>query len=330
MLDTTNRPLVSRAARCAAVLLVASLTLVGCQQPTASPAPAAAVQLPGQPAPDQQVFDSDDQAAQALVKAAGARDKEAVNRLLGPASKDLSSGDPVQDANGFERLAQNASEQMRVEKKSPTQSVLHMSKEDWPFPIPLVKTAAGKWFFDTAVGKDEILARRIGANELNTIKLCRAYVLAQREYASKDRNGSEVLQYAQRLSSRPGTKDGLYWEAPPGQEQSPFGPLAADASAQGYTNPRGGGRKPFHGYFLKVLTHQGPDVPGGQYNYVINGNMIAGFALVACPAQYGSSGIMTFVVNHQGKIYQKDLGPNVIVQRITEYNPDKTWTQVKD
>ena len=190
MSDTTNRPLASRAAACAAVLLAASLTLVGCQQPPA--APAAAVQLPGQPAPDQQLFDSDDQAAQTFVKAAGARDKEAVNRLLGPAAKDLSSGDPVQDANGFERLAQNASEEMRVEKKSPTLSVLHMGKEGWPFPIPLVKTAAGKWFFDTAAGKDEILARRIGANELDTIKLCRAYVLAQREYASKDRTVSRA------------------------------------------------------------------------------------------------------------------------------------------
>ncbi|HOD81253.1 MAG: hypothetical protein BWX88_00358 [Planctomycetes bacterium ADurb.Bin126] len=328
MSDMTSRSGTWQAARGAALLLTVALVLAGCEQPPVGPAPV--VYVAGQPAGDQQLFDSDEQAAQALVKAASSKDRDAVRAVLGPVTKDLSSGDSVQDANGFERLAQHASAKMRVEKKSTELSIVHMGQEDWPFPIPLVKTAAGKWFFDTASGKEEILARRIGANELNTIKLCRAYVLAQREYASKDRNGNEVLEYAQRLSSRAGTKDGLYWAAGAGEEQSPFGPLAAEAAVQGYTNPRGGGRRPFHGYYLKVVTRQGPDVPGGRYDYVINGNMIAGFALVACPAQHGSSGIMTFVVNHQGKVYQKDLGPGATVRDITEYNPDKTWTLVTD
>jgi hypothetical protein len=286
----------------------------------------------GQPGEGQALFDSDDQAAAALVDAAKARDKDAMHHVFGPASKELVSGDPVQDNNGFQSFATHAGERLRLEKKDANTSILYIGNQDWPFPIPLVRTASGKWFFDTAAGLQEILARRIGANELETIQVCRAYVEAQREYASKDRDGDGVLQYAPRLVSHPGTKDGLYWPADPSQEQSPFGPLAAQAAIEGYDNSKALVRQPYHGYHFHILTRQGSAAPGGAYNYVINGRMIAGFALVACPDQYGNSGVMTFIVSHQGKVYQKDLGPNTrkIVKKMTEYNPDATWTLVKD
>jgi len=195
-----------------------------------------------------------------------------------------------------------------------------------------VRAASGQWFFDTAAGKQEILARRIGRNELESIKVCRAYVEAQREYAGQDRDGSGVAKYAQRLNSHPGQKDGLYWEAMPGAEPSPFGPLAAQAAAEGYATSGVHRHEPFHGYLYHILTRQGPAAAGGAYDYVINGNMIAGFALVAFPAAYGQGGVMTFIVSHQGKVYQKDLGPQTpdIAAAMTTYNPDETWTQVKD
>ena len=320
------------------VAAVAAVALAGCQQNAAmSQAPA---QAPGQPAADQRLFASDTDAVQGMLEALKIEDrdkrKEAMRGILGPALKDLVSGDRVAAAANFKAFVTRATEKTRLENKSDSTSVLLIGNEEWPFPIPIVKADDGKWFFDTATGKEEILARRIGANELAAIEVCRASVQAQRQYASKDRDGSEVLKYAQHFRSRPGRKDGLYWEAPPGEEQSPFGPLVAEASLKGYFAKRKPGappgRRPFQGYYFHILTRQGPAVPGGRYDYVINGNMIAGFALVGWPAKYGSSGVMTFLVSHQGKVHQKDLGPDTqqLARQITEYNPDATCKRVTD
>jgi len=306
------------------------ILLAGCQATPRVPAPAA--QAPGRPAAGQAVFASDDAAAKDLIDAAKARDKAGVDRILGPVAKELGSGDAVADANGFESFATHAAEGMRVEKRGAALSVLHIGAADWPFPIPLVKSAEGTWFFDTAAGKQEILARRVGRNELEAINVCRAYVVAQREYASVPRDGTDVLKYAQHVLSHPGTKDGLYWEATAGEEQSPFGPLMAQAEAEGYMPKKGSGRQPYHGYYYRILTKQGPDAPNGRYDYVINGSMIGGFAMIAWPAEYGNSGVMTFIVSHQGKVYEKDLGEGTdgAAPAIREYNPDVTWKLVKE
>ena len=318
--------------------LVAAVALAGCQQKAAMiTAPA---QAPGQPAADQRLFAGDTDAVQGMLEALKIEDRdkrrEAMRGIFGPALKDLVSGDSAADAANFRAFVTRAAEKTRLEGKTNTTSVLLIGNEEWPFPIPIVKADDGKWFFDTATGKEEILARRIGANELAAIQVCRAYVQAQRQYASKDRDGSEVLKYAQHFRSTPGHKNGLYWKAPPGEEQSPLGPLVAEASLKGYFAKRKpgdpGGPRPFQGYYFHILTRQGPAAPGGRYNYVINGNMIAGFALVAWPAKYGSSGVMTFLVSHQGKVYQKDLGPDTqqLARQITEYNPDATCKLVTD
>jgi len=289
-------------------------------------------QAPGAPAVGQLTFASDHEAFEAMLGAVKAQDHDKVHQILGPAWKELISGDKVEDGNAFKEFAQHAAESSRLQKKDATTSVIYVGKDDWPFPIPIAETPAGKWFFDTEAGKGEILARRIGANELDTIDACRAYVEAQRQYASKDRDGSGVLKYAQRIVSTPGKQDGLYWSVNPGQEQSPLGPLMAQSASEGYEQSKGKPQEAYLGYHYRILKQQGPDAPGGKYDYVINGNMIAGFALIAYPADYGSSGIMTFIVNHQGKVYQKDLGPDTVnvARKITEYNPDSSWTLVKD
>ncbi len=283
----------------------------------------------GQPAPGQEMFATDQEASDALVAAAKGRDHDALARIFGPASKELMSGDKVEDENAFNKFVQNATEHSQLEKMDDNTYMLDIGKDNWPFPIPIVKTTAGQWFFDTEAGKHEILARRIGANELETIKVCRAYLEAQREYASQDRDDSGVLKYAQHIVSHNG-HDGLYWTTGGGEPASPFGELLAEASLQGYTPGQGKGPHPYDGYVYHILTRQGPDAPGGKYNYVINGNMIAGFALVACPAEYGSSGVMTFIISHQGKLYQKDLGPDTthIVRNMKEYDPGAGWTLV--
>lgn len=314
------------------VAAAALMGITGCQQARLIQSPPSHV--PGQPDQDQQVFASDDDAAKGLLDAAKTRNRDEMRHIFGPtAVRELLSGDPVQEDRGFESFAKHASEQVRVEKETDGKSILRIGTEDWPFPIPIVKAPNGKWFFDTQAGKEEILARRVGANELATIKVCRAFVQAQREYASKDRDGNGVLKYAQHYRSTPGKKDGLYWEAAPGEEQSPAGPMVAEAALKGYSTQKSStGRRPYQGYYFHILTRQGPAAPGGRYDYVINGNMIAGFALVASPAKYGSSGIMTFIISHHGKLYQKDLGPNTheIVRQMTEYNPDSRWSLVTD
>jgi hypothetical protein len=210
---------------------------------------------------------------------------------------------------------------------------LAIGADGWPFPIPLVKQE-GKWFFDTDAGKQEVLARRIGRDEIGAINVCTAYVAAQREYASEDRMGDGVLAYAQILHSTPGKHDGLFWPSKPGEELSPFGPLIAEAHVEGYHHTAkmlNDEQAPYHGYYFKILTNQGKHAPGGAYNYIINGRMIAGFALIAWPAEWGNTGVMTFIVNQQGKVYQKNFGASTfdIVRDITTYAPNDTWTPVQ-
>jgi hypothetical protein len=276
-------------------------------------------------------FDTPEEAVSALAVAAGAKDTNALRVLFGPAAADLQNPDPVQAANDLTEFTTAFNQAQRVVRRSNSECVLYVGETSWPFPIPIVKKD-GKWFFDVEAGKEELLNRRIGNNELSALATVRAYVEAQREYAAKDRDGDEVLEYAQKIRSTPGTKDGLYWPPDLDGEISPLGPHAAQAQAQGYFKP--GSREhaaqpePFHGYYFKILTRQGPSAPGGKYDYVINGNMIGGFALVAWPAEYGNSGIMTFIVNQQGRVYQKDLGPLTAktASSMRSYDLNKTWT----
>ncbi len=327
----------------AAIILAGSLIVTGCaSQGTsngddASSTVSSAPQHHGEagtPSPGQETFDTPDAAVVALLKALQSDDHKDLQTIFGPDARDLVTGDPVADTNNYKMFAQNAMEKAELEQRDANTMVLHIGKEDWPFAIPITRAADGKWFFDTNAGRNEILARNIGADELQTISICRAYVQAQREYAMQDHNGDDVLEYAQRLRSSAGKQDGLYWDATGDQPQSPFGPLVAQASGEGYA-PISGSRRnpePFHGYYYRILKGQGDAAPAGAYNYVINGHMIAGFALIAYPADYGKSGVMTFIVSHQGKVYQADLGPTTAekAKAIQTYNPDKSWTAVKD
>jgi hypothetical protein len=314
----------------ASLLLVSGCNHVANSSPTVISAQTAA-QAPGAPGQGQPVFDSDDQVAGTLLAAVKAQDHEQVHHLLGPAWKELVSGDKVQDAGAFKEFADRAAEQTRLEKHPGEASILHVGKDDWAFPIPIARTSEGKWFLDTEGGKEEILARRIGKNELEAIKICRIYVNAQREYASQPRDDSDVLKYAERILSTPGKMDGLYWNVPAGGEQSPFGRLIAQEKLEGY-QPAPGQHEPYHGYRFRVLKQQGAAASGGKYSYIINGNMVAGFALIAYPVDYESSGIMTFIVNQRGKVFQKDMGANTpeIARHVTEYSPDSSWKLVKD
>jgi len=232
---------------------------------------------------------------------------------------------------GRQRFVKSYEEMNKLVKENDKKIVLHVGNGDWPLPIPIVKKGEG-WRFDTKEGKEEMLNRRIGRNELNAIQVCLAYVDAQREYAMKDRDGDGLLEYAKKFRSKEGKKDGLYWEAKEGEEQSPLGDLFAKAVKEGYTPRKPGERpQPYHGYYYKILKAQGKSALGGAYDYVVKGNMIGGFALVAHPAEYGNSGIMTFIVNHDGVVYQKDLGKNTetIVSTMTKYDPDETWKKVE-
>jgi hypothetical protein len=275
-----------------------------------------------------QEYKTPDEAATALIGAAKAADRPALMRVLGPGSAEIvSSGDEVADASARKRVIEAYDTKHQVVMEGADKAVLVIGNEEWPFPIPLVRKD-GIWRFDTAAGRDEILFRRIGRNELNAIQASLAYVDAQQEYAEKGIGGNGV--YAQRIVSQPGKKDGLYWPAQSGDDESPLGELAAAASAAGYR--AGQERAPYHGYYYKILTRQGANAPGGALDYIARGKMIGGFALVAYPAEYRNSGVMTFIVNHQGNIYQKDLGPDTagIASGMTAFNPDSTWQRVTE
>jgi hypothetical protein len=282
---------------------------------------AASVQAPLQ-------FDTPEAAAQALLKALKDNDQSAMIALFGSEYADkLLAKDKAAAREGRQRLYLAAQESLTFRKDKEDRVTLVIGPQAWPFPIPLVRSGTG-WHFNTAEGLEEVVNRRIGANELKAIAVCRDYLTAQREYAGKIRDKSGVRKFAQRLISSPGKQDGLYWDpATAGGEESPFGPQISEFLSGGHTSG-----DPYHGYYFRILTRQGSRAPGGQYNYVINGNMIAGFAMVAFPAEYGKTGVMTFLVSHHGQVFQKDLGPKTlkIVGRMKAYNPDATWTEVKE
>jgi hypothetical protein len=286
-------------------------------------------------APSQRLFSSPEDALKTLTEAVKANDKTLLDQIFGPSGKDLRSGDEVQEAAEFKDFAKHLAEKADLVKENDSKVILHVGNENWPFPIPIVKYN-DQWFFDTEAGKEEILNRRIGEDELTAILVCRAYVKAQREYVLKDWDGDGIFAYAQKLRSDPGKKNGLFWRAAPGEELSPLGEIVARAWHEGYKKKKAAFREaepsPFHGYYFNILTRQGKNVPGGSYNYIVNGNMVGGFALVAFPSNWGKSGVMTFIVNQQGKVYQKNLGPDTakIAQQMKSYNPDKTWTPVKE
>ena len=271
----------------------------------------------------QESYKTADEAASALAAAVKAGPKD-ILKVLGSAGEDIvDSGDDVADKEARDKFtsAYEAKHSVKVDGKKAS---LIIGADDFPFPIPLLQTKTG-WEFDTNEGRQEILFRRIGRNELDTIQTCLAYVDAQDEYSDTD-HGDGVGVYAQRIVSSAGKKDGLYW--PSDKNDSPLGPIAAEASSEGYKI--GGEPQPYHGYYFRILTEQGPNAPGGALHYIAKGKMIGGFALVAYPADYGNSGVMTFIVNHAGTVYQKDLGEDtdVIAKRMTAFDPDKTWSKV--
>ncbi|WP_065755691.1 DUF2950 domain-containing protein [Bradyrhizobium paxllaeri] len=288
-------------------------------------APAAAVMLCllSFPASAQQTFKTPDEAATALADAVKSGAEKSILQVLGPDGADIvSSGDDVADKETLERFNTAWTAKHSIKNEGDNKATIILGNDDFPFPIPLVKNKAA-WEFDTAAGRLEILYRRIGRNELDAIQTALAVVDAQNEYAEKDR-GAGVGVYAQRIVSTSGKKDGLYW---PGDD-SPLGELAAKASAEGYK--AGEGATPYHGYYFKILTQQGANATGGELNYIVKGKMIGGFALLAWPAEYGNSGVMTFLVNHNGVVYQKDLGARtaLLALRIARFNPDQTWKKV--
>jgi hypothetical protein len=282
-------------------------------------------------AEDEQTFASPQEAVNALVTAAKNNDTNAIHSIFGATGHDLISPDVVQATEEYKLFVQHLTEKTRLASNSDSNVTLEIGADGWPFPIPIVKQG-GKWFFDTVAGAEEILNRRIGMDEIGAINVSLAYVDAQHEYASQDRMGDGVLAFAQFLRSTPGTHDGLFWPTnQPGEELSPLGPLIAQARVDGYRRTAkmlNDEQAPYHGYYFKILTCQGKHAPGGKYNYIINGRMIAGFALVAWPAEWGNTGVMTFIVNQQGKVYQKNLGLKTakIAKAMTAYDPDDTWT----
>jgi hypothetical protein len=310
-----------------AILIACSLGLAVQAAPPAKPDAAAASQ------PKQKEFDSAKQAADALIQVAANFDVAAAKEILGPDGEDLiSSEDPVMDKNRARAFAAKAQEKnaIEIDKKDPNRAILLVGNDDFPLPIPIVKHR-GKWSFDTKVGREEILNRRIGANELDAITICHGFVEAQEEYAQEKHDDSKVNQYAERVISTPGKHDGLAWKNADDTWGGPVGEGVAKALEQGYSLPKAQ-PQPYHGYYFKVLKKQGPAAPMGEMDFVVNGAMIGGFALVAAPAQYRVTGVKTFVVGPSGVVYEKDLGKDTlkIFQNIDRYNPDKTWKPTED
>ena len=294
-------------------------------------AQAAAAPAAAKSAVKQSTFASADAAASALAEAVRARDKDKLLAIVGPGSGDwLLSGDPVEDANDWKRFLAAYDEKHSFDDKG-TRATLQVGKDDWPFPAPLVKKG-NQWTFDANAGREEILNRRIGQNELDTMQTLLAIVDAQREYAASDADGNGFADYARRFMSSPGKKDGLYWATEAGKPESPLGPLVAVAAREGYGKAGAQQQQqPFHGYHYKLLTSQGKDAPGGAYDYVVGGKLLGGFAVVAWPARYRVSGVTTFIVNHDGVVYEKDLGANgaALAAAMTRYNPDPSWRKAQ-
>jgi len=282
--------------------------------------------------PSAKVFASADDAGNALQAAAKSGDEKGLLEIFGPDSKEvLSSGDPVQDKAAIDRFASAYPVMHRWRNMADGSQVLLIGSDNFSFPIPLKKNASGRWFFDVAAGKDEILSRRIGRNELAVIDACAALADAQAEYFSQPHDNGGAKQYAVKFISDPGKHNGLYWESPEGQPKSPLGPMVAFATGEGYS-AKANARAPFHGYHFNLLKSQGSHAPGGAKDYVVNGKMVGGFAFVAYPAQYGNSGVMTFIINQDGGFFQKDLGKNTteIAAAMTTYDPGDGWKPVVD
>jgi hypothetical protein len=278
----------------------------------------------------QKTFSSAEEAVKAAIAAAKSNNDKELLAVFGAQAKEiLFSGDAAADKQRRGEFITAYDEKNRLATEGEN-TILIVGKQDWPFPIPIVKRG-NVWVFDTEKGKEEILNRRIGENELYTIQTLLAVVDAQREYAMEDRDRDGLLEYAQKFVSDPGRKNGLYWEAKPGERQSPLGPIMARARSEGYKGQASTTAPPYHGYYYRILTTQGKNAPGGAYSYLVKGKMIGGFAVVAYPAEHGNSGVMTFVVNHDGNVFQKNLGKNTvsIVKSMKEYDVDSTWSEVK-
>jgi hypothetical protein len=315
----------------AATTLITSFLVTAAVAAPEKKAAAAKQEAQGTPQPGQKQFDTPKQAADALIQVASNFDVAAAKEILGPDGDDIiSSEDPVMDKNRATEFANKAKEKTSVEldKRNSNHAILLVGNDEFPLPIPIVKQN-GKWFFDTKVGREEILNRRVGANELNAIEICRGFVEAQHEYAMEKHDDSKVNQYAQHILSTPGKHDGLAWQNADGTWSGPVGEEVAKALQEGYKAERG---TPYHGYYFKVLTGQGPAAPMGEMNFLVGGAMIGGFGLAAAPADYRVTGVMTFIVGPDGVVYQKDLGPDTLktFQSMDKYNPDKSWKVTED
>ena len=281
--------------------------------------------------PEQRVFRSPASAAAALIDACRSDDLKEMSAILGPGGEDaISSGDPVADNNGRENFTRLYDQMHRLGYNDRGQVVLYVGAENWPLPIPIVRRGTG-WAFDTAEGKDELKYRRVGRNELYTIDVLQELADAQQDYADLQKQSSGEACFAQKILSDPYKRNGLYWPTSGAEPESPIGPLIADASAAGYKRNASGAPTPFHGYYYKVLTGQGADAPGGAQKYIVDGKMTDGFAFLAYPAEYRDSGVMTFMIDRQGIIVEKDLGPDTekLAPKITSFNPDSTWSELE-
>lgn len=321
-IDTASKKAVIRRNMLRTLVVVATVLPIVPQSGKASSTPS--------PVAQQMTFAAPQQAAEALVQAAATYDLPALEQILGPHSKDLlMSEDPVRDKNAAAEFAAKGREktEVKLDPKNASRATVLVGDDGWPLPIPLEKRG-NEWLFDTKAGRQEILYRRIGSNELDAIEICRGYVDAQQEYALEKHDNSEVNQYAQRIISTPGKHDGLVWYNPDGSLGGPIAEGIAKALQEGYTDKS----KPYHGYYFKILKGQGPAAPLGQMNFVVEGAMIGGFALAAAPAQYRITGVKTFIVSYEGIVYQKDLGPDTlkIFREMELYNPNKTWTPTYD
>jgi hypothetical protein len=284
--------------------------------------------LPAAPKDDQRTFATPQEAVQATIDAAERNDTAALLQLFGPEGKDIvESGDPAQDKEIRAEFARSAHEKLQIDEDPfrPDRVAFTVGTQGWPFPVPVIREG-GRWRLDSASGRIEIFARRIGRNELNVMEVCRGYAEAQIEYAAGARDGDRVLKYAQKVVSAPGKEDGLYWDG----ESDSLVPRAFAEAAVASPSTVGKSPEPYHGYYFRVLKSQGPDANGGAFDYVVNGKMIGGFALVAWPAEYGVSGIRIFMINHDGVVYEKDLGAGTAIEarQMTRFNPDKSWRPV--
>jgi len=309
------------------VLAVAAGALMGCAKPgTDAPGAASPAAAPSAAQPS---FATPEEASEALVAAVEKDDRAALQQLLGPGTEQLlASGDPVQDRQERSAFLAEYRAQHTLSAGGANDLVLLVGADQWPLPMPLVRKN-GRWRFDGAAGADELVLRRVGANELNTIDVMYGFVAAQRDYAATGHDRQKPGVYARQLRSSPGKQDGLYWEVAAGEAPSPAGPLLASAAAEGYANPGAqGGHAPYHGYLYRMLTSQGAAASGGAPDFLVDGRLTGGFALLAYPATYGASGIMTFIVNQDGVVWQRDLGTDTALAAaaIREFNPDDSWT----